>query len=163
MSEQTPLRYYDYVPRPYAAVRKVLVEHPADVFRRATTSAAHRSKNLAASLHTAFAGVDVGVDVHVELGKAREEESVAGLPPVTRLPISWTAERGTAFFPIMRADLSFWPLTSDETQLELEGTYRPPLGLLGGTVDALVGHRIAEAAVHRFVRELAEQLEKLAS
>jgi hypothetical protein len=36
--------------------------------------------------------------------------------------------------------------------------YRPPAGLLGGLGDALLGHRIAEAAVRNFVMDLAARL-----
>jgi hypothetical protein len=32
------------------------------------------------------------------------------------------------------------------------------MGVLGTVVDAIAGHRIAEASVHRFVRSLVEQL-----
>ena len=60
----------------------------------------------------------------------------------------------------MRADLSVYPLSGKETQVDLRGTYAPPLGLLGGAIDALAGHRIAEAAVHRFVTAVAERLRR---
>jgi hypothetical protein len=60
----------------------------------------------------------------------------------------------------MQAELSFWPLTSTETQLELEGAYEPPLGLVGGAIDAAVGHRLAEAVVHRFLNDVVEQLRR---
>jgi hypothetical protein len=58
----------------------------------------------------------------------------------------------------MHAELAVYPLTSTETQLEFSGDYEPPLGLLGGAVDAVAGHRIADASIHRFVTELAESL-----
>ena len=60
----------------------------------------------------------------------------------------------------MKAELSFWPLTATETQLELTGAYEPPLGALGKAVDAAIGHRIAEATVHRFLDDLVEQLRR---
>jgi hypothetical protein len=158
MSEPRNLRCYDYVNRPYPAVRKLFTERALDIFRRGTTSAAQRSKAVAASLHASFAGIDISVDIDVEVQGMREEEGVAGLSPVTRITLSWEAERGAALFPIMNAELSFWPLPSGETQLELEGAYRPPLGLLGSALDAAVGHRIAEAAVHRFLHDVIEQV-----
>ena len=46
----------------------------------------------------------------------------------------------------------------DETQLDFSGQYEPPLGAVGDAVDALVGHRIAEASVHRFVTDVARYL-----
>jgi hypothetical protein len=56
------------------------------------------------------------------------------------------------------AELSLYPLGPDETQLDLDCEYRPPGGALGRAADAMVGHRIAEAALHRFVEELASRL-----
>ena len=63
-------------------------------------------------------------------------------------------------FPIMKADLSIYPLTATETQLDFKGVYEPPLGPLGKAVNAMVGHRIAEVSVHRFVSDVAEYLRK---
>ena len=61
-------------------------------------------------------------------------------------------------FPLMKADLSIYPLTATETQLDFKGLYEPPLGLLGKAVNAMVGHRIAEVSVHRFVSDVAQYL-----
>jgi hypothetical protein len=61
-------------------------------------------------------------------------------------------------FPFMRAELAIYPLTSTETQLDFRGVYEPPLGALGKAVNAVIGHRIAEASVHRFVSDIAEYL-----
>jgi hypothetical protein len=58
----------------------------------------------------------------------------------------------------MKADLLVYPLTATETQLDFAGRYEPPLGWLGTAVNAAIGHRIAEASVHRFVSEIAENL-----
>ena len=85
---------------------------------------------------------------------------MAGLSPVTRVTLAWEAKRAAGFFPVMRADLSFFPLTSTETQLELEGSYRPPLGVVGSVADAALGHRVAEATVHRFLEDIVEQIRR---
>jgi len=58
----------------------------------------------------------------------------------------------------MNARLSVYALTARETQLDFLGQYEPPLGLLGGAMDAVVGHRIAEASVHRLVSDVARYL-----
>jgi hypothetical protein len=60
----------------------------------------------------------------------------------------------------MKAELSLWPLTSSETQLEIEGAYRPPLGVVGAAADAALGHRLAEATVHRFLDDVVEQVRR---
>ena len=51
-----------------------------------------------------------------------------------------------------------YPLTATETQLDVLGRYEPPMGVLGDAVDAVVGNRIAEASVHRFIADVATYL-----
>ena len=58
------------------------------------------------------------------------------------------------------ADLSIYPITATETQLAFNGLYEPSLGPLGKAVNAIIGHRIAEASVHRFVSDVAGYLRK---
>jgi hypothetical protein len=154
------VRIYQYVNRPYGAVRELLRLRPEEVFRHATTSAAARASAVAASLHTGVAGVDVGVDVRIHVQSVRDDAGVAGMSPVTRVDLAWEALRAPALFPVMKAQLSFWPLTASETQLEIEGAYRPPMGVVGNVVDAAIGHRVAEAVVHRFLDDVAEQLRR---
>jgi hypothetical protein len=61
-------------------------------------------------------------------------------------------------FPLMKAEISIYPLTATETQLDFSGFYQPPLGPLGKAVNAIIGHRIAEVSVHRFVGDVAGYL-----
>jgi len=63
-------------------------------------------------------------------------------------------------FPLVKANLSIYPLTATETQLDFKGLYEPPLGPLGKALNAMVGHRIAEVSVHRFVSDVARYLRK---
>jgi hypothetical protein len=160
MSEPRTLRCYQYVNRPYEQVREALRSRPLEILQRATTSAAARAKALVGHLSVNIGKVEVGVDVRTYLHGIREDESVAGLAPVTRLDIGWEAVGVPTLFPLMRAQLSAWPLTSTETQLEFEGEYKPPFGLLGSVVDAAVGHRVAEASVHRFLDDAVEELRR---
>jgi hypothetical protein len=60
----------------------------------------------------------------------------------------------------MKANLSIYPITATETQLDFNGLYEPPLGPLGKAVNAIIGRRIAEASVHRFVSDVAGYLRK---
>ena len=80
--------------------------------------------------------------------------------PATRLHLEWEAARLPRLFPLMKADLSIYPITATETQLDFNGLYEPPLGPLGKALNAMVGHRIAEVSVHRFVSDLAGYLRK---
>jgi hypothetical protein len=50
------------------------------------------------------------------------------------------------------------PALEDETQIELHGRYTPPLGTIGSALDSLIGHRVADASVHRFVTDVASLL-----
>jgi hypothetical protein len=160
MTEPRKLRCYEYVNRPYESVRALLRERGAELFQHATTSAAARADALASTLRVSVAGVEVGVDVRIHLRGMRDETWIAGLSPITRMDLAWEATRATALFPAMEAELSAWPLFATETQLEIEGRYTPPLGIVGNAVDAMVGHRIADAVVHRFLEDVCEQIKR---
>lgn len=157
MQKTHELRCYDYVNQPYAAVRDALRGDPQGLFNRATTHAASRARSVVASLHVELGSLDLAADVVIEVGGITEREH-ASSKLVTVVELSWTGARSPGLFPAMRAELRVFPLSSAETQLELIGTYDPPLGVLGDAIDALVMHRVADASVHRFLTEVAEQL-----
>jgi hypothetical protein len=152
------IRSYDYVNRPYGAVRDALVKDPAAVLRAATNAAASRAKAVAAALRVNVGPIDVGAEIAVKVGTISEVTRDAPITPLTRIPIEWSAVQATSLFPVMKAELSVYPLTATETQLDFFGQYEPPLGVLGGALDVVAGHRIAEASVHRLVQDLAEYL-----
>jgi hypothetical protein len=160
MSEPRRLRCYEYVNRPYDDVRRTLHVRALDVFRRATTVAAERADALTAALRLPIGAVEVGVPVHIHVRNIHDEPGQASVSAVTRVAISWEAARAAGLFPAMSAQLSAWPLSAVETQLEIEGEYRPPLGVVGNAIDAAVGHRVAEAAVKRFLDDVVEQLRR---
>lgn len=160
MSQPRKLRCYAYVGRPYEAVRDALHARPRELLQRATTTASARASAIATSLRAGVAGIEIAVEVRIHIQSVKDEESIAGLSPLTRVTLAWEAARTPALFPLMSAELSAWPLTSSETQLEIEGEYRPPLGTIGSAVDAAVLHRIAEASVHKLLQDVVEQLER---
>ncbi len=160
MSKPRELHYYGYVERPYEAVRALLRGDPLAVFRRATTSASARAEALRTELHLAEDGVRLSVDLDVRIERVRDEAPVAGLPPVTTVALVWKGAKTPSLFPILRGGLSAWPVTSAETQLVLEGAYEPPLGLVGDAFDVAIGHRIAEATVHRFLEEVLSEIRR---
>lgn len=160
MSQTHELRCYQYVNRPFAPVRDLLRQDPLALVQRATRSAAARAGALAASLHVDVGGIDIGVDVRPRVKGVRDDEGVAGLPAVARVEIEWEASRAPWLFPSMHLVLSAWALSSTETQLELAGEYRPPLGAVGNAMNAALGHRIAEASVHRFLDDVIEQMRR---
>ena len=90
----------------------------------------------------------------------RSEENVldAMSSPATRLLLEWEAATKPHLFPLMKGELSIYPLTATETQLDFWGLYELPFGSVGKAVNAIVGHRIAEVSVHRFINDVAGYL-----
>ena len=158
MGQGRELRCFDYVNHPYERVRDTLGEGALELFGNATTSAATRARSFASTLRVNVGGVEIGTDIAITVNKVEEEPARVSSSPVTRMHLEWQAQKKAHLFPLMKAELAIYPLTATETQLELTGNYQPPLGPLGSAIDAVVGHRIADASVHRFVSDVARYL-----
>jgi hypothetical protein len=158
MSTARRLRSYDYVNQPLAAVLAALQRGAPGIFTRATNGAAEREHALGVQLRVKIGMLDVATDVHVEVGTVEGPNPSPSGYEVAAFPLSWHAVASPSLFPHMQAKLLVYPLSSHETQLELEGSYDPPFGLLGDAIDSVAGHRIAEACVHQFVQDVAAQL-----
>jgi hypothetical protein len=128
------------------------------VFQSATKAAAARVQSVAAELHVDIAGVGVKTDINIAVRKIEEKVADPASSPITRLQLVWEAANAPQFFPLMNGELSIYALTSTETQLDFFGVYEPSFGALGKTMNAIVGHRIAEASVHRFIADVAAYL-----
>ena len=157
MSTPRELRCYDYATMPYEEVRAILRRDAHDLFQRATLSALDRAKLVSAALRTRVGPIEVGAEVKIRIARVTEEISELGERSM-RLEIAWTAAKNAALFPSMEATLVAHPLSSGETQIDFHGRYRTPLGPVGTAIDALIGHRIAEACVQRFMRDIAWRL-----
>ena len=151
------LRVYDYVNQPFARVAEALSRDTKGIIQRATTIASERAKDLGGKLHAHVGPIDVTAEISIELGPMDETPMPSGREAL-RVPIAWHAIRSQKAFPAMQAELTIYPLTATETQLELAGTYEPPLGALGRAIDSALLHRIAEASVLQFVQEIARYL-----
>lgn len=151
-------RSYDYVNQPVARVLEVMRRDSAGVFARATHAAAERERAIGLQLHLRIAGVELSTDVRVEVGAPEAPSGTTPGHASASFSLTWSSATSPSLFPHMRGTLRVYPLSSHETQLEFEGTYDPPLGLFGDAFDAVVGHRIAEACVLRFVTDVAAQL-----
>jgi hypothetical protein len=158
MSTGRHIRSYDYVNHPYEQVREALTKNAGSVFQSATRAAAHRAETIAAELHVDVAGVGVKADVNIAVKGIEEKASGSPSKPNTKLLLEWEAATLPRLFPLMKGELSLYPLTATETQLDFSGTYEPPLGALGKTINAVALHGIAEASVHRFVGDVAGYL-----
>ena len=163
MSKGRKIHCYDYVNHPYEQVRSALSKDAPGVFQSATKAAASRAQSIASQLRIDIGGIGVEADIQVSVKDVEVRPSRAMSGPVTRLQLEWEASRMANLFPLMKADLSIYPITATETQLDFDGFYEPPLGPLGKAMNAIVGHRIAEVCVHRFVNDVAEYLRKTLS
>jgi hypothetical protein len=144
-----PLCCYDYVNQPYPLVRDAVRSSSAAMFRHATAATAADT----ATLHVHFGGLDFTTTVAVQVTGSEDDHAYDR--PATKLTIEWQAQDHPRLFPLMKATLVIFPLSATETQLELRGAYQPPMGKLGETIDAAVGHRLAVASVTRLLQEVA--------
>ncbi len=158
MSRDKTIRVYDYINHPYDKVRKKLTVEALEVFRNATKVAALRAKSVASELHVNFAGIEVGTDISIAIKSVEDFPKSLSNPPTTRIALEWEAANLPRLFPFMKAELAVYPLTATETQLDLSGNYEPPFGVVGSVIDSVLGHRIAEASVHQFVKDIAVYL-----
>jgi hypothetical protein len=158
MSKGREIRCYDYVNHPYKRVRDALSKDALTIFQSATKAAASRAHSVASELRLDLGGIALQTDIKISVHHIEEQTPEAALSAVTRLQLEWEAAKMPRLFPLMKAELSVYPLTGTETQLDFLGLYEPPLGALGKAVNAIVGHRIAEVSVHRFVNDVAEYL-----
>jgi hypothetical protein len=157
MSTGREVRCYDYVNHPYARVRDVLSKDALAIFQSATKAATSRARSIASELRVDISGIAVEADIIISVKKI-EEQTPEMASPVTRLQLEWQAAKMPSLFPLMKAELSVYPLTANETQLDFSGVYEPPFGALGKAMNAMVGYRIAEGSVHRFVNDVAGYL-----
>lgn len=157
MSEPRKLHCYEYVNVEYDKVKDAFVRDALGIFQRATASAASRANELASTLRVGVGALEVGADVKIVVRAVHERESSLG-DRKTELELAWTAKTAAGLFPSMEATLSLYPLSGHETQLELDGRYRPPLGVVGNAIDAVIGHRLAQASVLRFVQDVAARV-----
>jgi hypothetical protein len=158
MKNERVLRCYDYVNHPYAQVQGALRRDAMGIFKRATTSAAEREHAIGVQLRVRVGILEVATDVRVEIGSIQDTLSSPNGYPITIVPLKWSSVASPSLFPRMNATLSVYPLSNEITQLELEGAYDPPLGFVGDAIDAVVGHRVAEAAVLQFLHDVAALL-----
>ena len=163
MSTGREIRSYDYVNRPYERVRDALRQNALTVFQSATTAAASRAQSVAAELRVDFGGIGVKTDINISVKNVEEKIIDPTSTPTTRLLLEWEAATMPRLFPLMKGELAVYPLTATETQLDFSGIYEPPFGAVGKTMNAIIGHRIAEVSVHRFVSDVAGYLRRVLS
>jgi hypothetical protein len=140
------LHFYQYVNRPFDAVREALVLSGIQFFER--------------HLHVSIAGMEVGKDVVVKVKRVEPHVEAPGhvASDAIRFDLEWQAGSDASLFPSMKAKLLAYALGPNTTQLDLVGNYEPPGGAVGQAADWLVGHRVAEQSVKRFLDDVAGKL-----
>lgn len=160
MAKGRPIRTFDYVNHPYDRVRDALRDDALAVFRSATQAAASRAHEVAIGLHLNLGALKIGTEIALTVVGIAEEEGNAPANRRLTIDIEWEAAKAARLFPLMDGQLAVYPLSATETQLDFSGNYEPPFGVVGSAIDALVGHRIADASVHRFVADVAAYLRR---
>ena len=72
------------------------------------------------------------------------------------VPVRWVATGATgAMFPQLDGNLELSSAEDGQSVLRLNGAYRPPLAAVGGGLDRLLLHRVADATIRRFLQDVA--------
>jgi hypothetical protein len=154
---ERPLHCYAYIEAPFDVVTRMLAEDTTAVLQHATDDAADQAGTLSRTLHVALGGMEVSKDVRIEVGDFQPVEVLRSV-----VPLRWHAEAGRLLFPELTATLEVSAVVLDPplTQITVDGSYEPPLGVLGAGADRLLLHRLAEATVHRFTNEVADAVRR---
>jgi hypothetical protein len=94
----------------------------------------------------------LGVPVKVRLGACWTRDGAIAIP------IRWEAAFFESLFPVLDGTLVITPLDEERARLAIEASYRPPLDRIGGLIDRVLLHRVAEATVHEFLRRIGPAL-----
>jgi hypothetical protein len=157
LTKRHELRCFDYVNRPYEQVKQALSTSALAIFERSTRSAGDRGHDPGAELRVRIGAIEIAADITIEITEIPGARSPANRP-ATRLNLTWRSRRRPGMFPEMTASLWAYALAPRETQIELIGSYDPPLGLIGDALDAIALHRLAEESVRGFLADIAAYL-----
>jgi hypothetical protein len=107
---------------------------------------------------------DGGVEHLLRTGPIPKLVRIRFLAPVYRddemsLGLRWEAT-GVAgvLFPVLDADITVTRSGEQTTTLALVGSYRPPLGALGATLDKAILNQVAAATIRALLRDVADTI-----
>jgi hypothetical protein len=146
------MRYFVEVAVPVAQVESVLLGSPAAWLPGLAEDARLHGQGLLAEAGFATPVGVVAREVEVSVGRA------VRFPSKLAVPMTGEPAAGEALLPGLEADLEVGPLGPRRTQLGINATYTPPLGVIGRTADRLLLHRVAEATLKRFLDQVAERI-----
>lgn len=99
-----------------------------------------------------------GVPAVVEIGPAEAEASALAIRPV-----AWRSLNADRIFPRLVGDLELTRTSASTARLTLVGSYLPPISVVGGAADRLLGHHVAEAVIRTFLENVAARLAGVAA
>lgn len=117
-----------------------------------------------ARLYDHFDGGDAVFPLSVHVGDLRIERNVEfhlktkpAYPGYRLIDLSWSPKDGGPF-PTFEGTLSIAEDAVGWSRIEIDGSYRPPFGLVGLAFDAAIGHRIAQATATELLAEIKRLL-----
>jgi hypothetical protein len=151
------IRYYVELAQAMPDLERLLLQAPASWLPNLAENADERGQRLLTEVGFPMDGHRIVKRVSIGVG-ASVRSSVR-----TWIPISWQATGPGGLFPVLEGDLEIARLGAERTQLAFSARYRPPLGLIGRTVDRALLSRVAEATIKDFVDRIAERLDAQAA
>jgi hypothetical protein len=139
------IRYYVELPLPAEQVEHAMLDSPADWLSTVAGEAQQRGDDLLSEVGVGPLGPRLGRRVTIQVGQP------VRFPSMTSLPLTWEPVGLEGVLPRLDANIELGALGEDRTQLAISARYRPPLGLLGRTVDRVLLHRVAEATIKDFL------------
>ena len=139
------VRYYLELPLPARQVEHAMLDPAADWLSTVAGEAQRRGDHLLTEVGVGPLGPRLGRRVIIQVGQP------VRFPSMTSLPLTWEPVGLEEVLPRLDANIELGFLGEDRTQLAISARYRPPLGVLGRSVDRLLLHRVAEATVKDFL------------
>ncbi|MGA8100374.1 MAG: hypothetical protein WB810_17090 [Candidatus Cybelea sp.] len=93
-------------------------------------------------------------EVRIEAWRDRDDQNLNDL-----IRIRWTPE-GSVVFPKFAGTLVVWGESDPNVSvIELDGDYKPPLGVAGELFDETIGHHIAQSTARELLKDLKGGIE----
>ena len=125
---------------PYSAVRDRLRDDPGAIFGDSRAEDGRTIAHLAATLRDRPVERDMLIEVVTF-------DEVEGAARESHLVFRGDASEHPELFPHLEGRLDAMPMGTERTAMFFVGTYTPPLGPVGGAVDAVALHRFAEESL----------------
>jgi hypothetical protein len=146
------VRYYMELPLPASQVERALLDSPAEWLSAMAGAAQERGDSLLTEVGVGPVGTRLRRRVAIQLGEP------VRFPSMTSLPLVWEPVGLEGLLPRLDANLELGALGEDRTQLAISARYRPPMGVVGRTIDRVLLHRVAEATVKDFLDRVGQAI-----